>query len=83
MILIEYHNNEQKGFDLDPKQEQAIKFLLLDMKPDRSYPVTPEQVEIIKSIWNFIHSDYVQSEFFYIFNDNFTQLKKVLYDNSN
>lgn len=75
MIIIENQNNEKKGFILQPQQEIALKYLL-EMKEDKPMKVDEYQVNIIKDIWLYLHSEYIQNEFYFTFNDNFTLIKK-------
>ena len=78
MITITKQSGEQIGFNLLPKQEQALRHLLA-MPETHILNPTPDQVEIIKSIWHYLHSDYVQTEFYFTFSEDFTQLRKNRY----
>ena len=79
MVVLTKKSGEQIGLDLSPEQEKALRYLL-EMPVQHIINTTPEQVEIIKSIWMYLHSDYVQTEFYFTFSEDFTQLRKNKYD---
>ncbi len=79
MVVLTNTEGQKIGLDLTPEQEQALRHLI-DMPVQHVINPNPEQVEIIKSIWHYLHSDYVQMEFYFTFSEDFTQLRKNKYD---
>ena len=77
MIEITYTSGEKKGFELEPRQEKAMKYLL-ELEPDRPVKVATDQVSVIKSIWDYLHDDYIQREFSFLFSEDFTRIKKIV-----
>jgi len=83
MLLIEYENGEIKGFEFTPIQEKVIEWMLNKMKPDFPYKITPSQAEAIKNVWEIVHNEYIQTQYYFVFNDNFTFIKKKNYEYTN
>lgn len=80
MLLIEYENGEKKGFEFTLIQEKVIEWMLNRMKVEFPYKITTSQAESIKNVWDKVHNEYVQTQYYFVFNDDFTFIKKKKYE---
>ena len=75
MIQIEYNNGETKGFEFEPQQEKAVK-ALLEMLIGTKKRVNARQVDIIKSVWSWLHDPYLQDCAYFRFTEDYLFIKK-------